>query len=266
MICIFDCETIPDSDALRAVFGYKGDDKDVALLAQNEQKERTGSSFLPVNFHKVVCISAVIADDFGKFEKVSTISGTNEREMIGNFLNFINRKNPRLISFNGRGFDLPMLMVRAMIYNISCPAYFDDDNREFNKDKWKNYRARYCDTFHMDLLDFISDFRAVSGLNLNSLCKTLKMPGKYDVAGDEVLELFYANQGSKISEYCESDTLNTYLLFLKYELLRGKILLSDYATNLVSMKENLEKTRAKMGYTDIFVNFIDDEILRIENS
>ena len=153
-----------------------------------------------------------------------------------------------------------------MIYNISCPAYFDDDNREFNKDKWKNYRARYCDTFHMDLLDFISDFRAVSGLNLNSLCKTLKMPGKYDVAGDEVLELFYANQGAKISEYCESDTLNTYLLFLKYELLRGKILLSDYATNLVSMKENLEKTRAKMGYTDIFVNFIDDEILRIENS
>jgi len=106
----------------------------------------------------------------------------------------------------------------------------------------------------------------VSGLNLNSLCKTLKMPGKYDVAGDEVLELFYANQGAKISEYCESDTLNTYLLFLKYELLRGKILLSDYATNLVSMKENLEKTRAKMGYTDIFVNFIDDEILRIENS
>ena len=67
MICIFDCETIPDSDALRAVFDYKGDDKDVALLAQNEQKERTGSSFLPVNFHKVICISAVIADDFGKF-------------------------------------------------------------------------------------------------------------------------------------------------------------------------------------------------------
>ena len=97
MICIFDCETIPDSDALRAVFGYKGDDKDVAILAQNEQKERSGNSFLPVNFHKVVCISAVIADNFGKFEKVSTISGTNEREMIANFLNFTSEQLASLI-------------------------------------------------------------------------------------------------------------------------------------------------------------------------
>lgn len=263
MICVFDCETIPDSRALREVYGYEGDDKEVAITAQNAQLEKSGTSFLPVNFHKVICISAVICDDYGRFEKVSTIEGENEGEIIAKFLNFIDKKNPRLISFNGRGFDLPMLMIRAMVYNLSCQAYFDDNDSRLNKNKWNNYRDRYSGNFHLDLLEFISEFRSVSGLNLNSLCKTYGMPGKYDVHGDDVMELFYDDKIDKINEYCESDTLNTYLLFLKYELLRGKILLSDYADNLAIMKENLLKNKAQMGYTEVFVKFIDDEIAKV---
>ena len=56
-------------------------------------------------------------------------------EMIKNFLNFINQKNPKLISFNGRSFDMPLLMLRAMQYNLTCSAYFEAENKELNKNK-----------------------------------------------------------------------------------------------------------------------------------
>ncbi|ASM40016.1 3'-5' exonuclease [Campylobacter sp. RM12327] len=265
MICVFDCETVPDADSLKKVYGYDGDDKEISNLAFLAQKEKTGSEFLPVNFHKVVAISAVLADDFGKFIRVNTISGNNEKEKINDFINFINKKNPRLVSFNGRGFDLPMLMIRAMKYNIQAPAYFETNNKEFNKTKWENYRSRYDGVFHLDLLDHISDFRAVSGISLDMLCKTLNLPGKYDTHGDQVTELFYDDKLDKIYQYCESDTLNTYWLFLKYELLRGNITTQDYANNISIMSEYLQKEKQDMSYTAVFKEYINDELKRVEN-
>ena len=91
MICIFDCETIPDADLIRRVFDFDEnlDDYNLSLKAINEQEAKNGSSFLPLPYHKVVAISAVIADDLGRFVKVSSIEGENEKEMIKNFLNFI---------------------------------------------------------------------------------------------------------------------------------------------------------------------------------
>ena len=97
MICVFDIETIPDVGLIRNVFGFEGDDYAISLAALKEQEEKTGSGFLPLPFHKIVAISAVIADDFGIFRKVSSIEGSSEKEMIKNFLHFINQKNPKLI-------------------------------------------------------------------------------------------------------------------------------------------------------------------------
>ena len=84
-ICVFDCETVPDCDSLREAYGYEGDDKSVAQMALEAQKERSGSEFLPVCFHKVVTISAVIADEFGRFKRVSTIAGDSEEKKIAEF-------------------------------------------------------------------------------------------------------------------------------------------------------------------------------------
>ena len=228
------------------------------------QKEKTGSEFLPVCFHKVVCISAVMADKFGNFMRVSTLQGKNEKEKIAEFLKFINSHNPRLVSFNGRGFDLPMIMVRAMKYNLDANAYFETNDQITNKNKWENYRSRYDGRFHLDLLDHISDFRAVSGLKLDYLCTTLGLPGKYDVSGDQVLDLYYDAKQEKIDEYCESDTLNTYWLFLKYELLRGNLQISDYANYLTNMQKFLNEKCENMSYTAVFSKFIDDEIKRLD--
>lgn len=260
-ICIFDTETVPDVDALRAVYGYAGDDKDVMIQAFQMQKEKTSSEFLPINFHKVVAISAVMADEFGKFERVNSIKASSEGELIHKFISFINSKNPRLVSFNGRGFDMPMLMIRAMKYNLSCPTYFDTSTD--GKDKWTNYRSRYDGVFHLDLCDHMGDFGAARGIGLDSICKSINIPGKYDTHGDDVFRLYLENDTDKIEEYCESDTLNTYWLFLKYELLRGNITIFDYANYLLVMSEWLENNRANRGYTEVFYVAIEDELKRI---
>ena len=89
-ICVFDCETIPDANLIRKIYGIDGSDEDVSMQAMALQKEASGSDFLPVMFHRVVAISAVMADEYGKFLKVSTMEGKDEREIIAKFLKFIN--------------------------------------------------------------------------------------------------------------------------------------------------------------------------------
>jgi len=232
----------------------------LSLRAMEIFKEKTGSEFLPVCFHRVVSISAVMADGFGRFLRVSTLDGENERDKIAKFLTFIEDFNPRLVSFNGRGFDLPMIMARAMCYDLSAAAYFETNDRDNNKSKWENYRSRYDGRFHLDLLDHISDFGAVRGLKLDHICTSVGLPGKYDVHGDQVLQLYYGGEQAKIDEYCRSDVLNTYWLFLKYELLRGKITKDDYLNYIAVMGEFLQKECAGMSYTPVFCDFIEREL------
>ncbi len=232
----------------------------LSLRAMEIFKEKTGSEFLPVCFHRVVSISAVMADGFGRFLRVSTLEGESERDKIAKFLTFIEDFNPRLVSFNGRGFDLPMIMARAMCYDLSAAAYFETNDRDSNKSKWENYRSRYDGRFHLDLLDHISDFGAVRGLKLDHICASVGLPGKYDVHGDQVLQLYYAGEQAKIDEYCRSDVLNTYWLFLKYELLRGKITKDDYLNYIAVMGEFLQKESAGMSYTPVFCEFIEREL------
>lgn len=232
----------------------------LSLRAMEIFKEKTGSEFLPVCFHRVVSISAVMADGFGRFLRVSTLEGESERDKIAKFLAFIEDFNPRLVSFNGRGFDLPMIMARAMCYDLSAAAYFETNDRDNNKSKWENYRSRYDGRFHLDLLDHISDFGAVRGLKLDHICASVGLPGKYDVHGDQVLQLYYAGEQAKIDEYCRSDVLNTYWLFLKYELLRGKITKDDYLNYIAVMGEFLQKECADMSYTPVFCDFIEREL------
>lgn len=270
-MCVFDCETIPCVESLKKAYpdeyesilkNYENSSDENRVnyefsnLIQNLQLEKTGSAFLPVNFHKIVAISVVFADEYGKFIRVAQIPG-DEKKMIENFFKIID-KNMRLISFNGRGFDMPMMMIRAMRYNLSCGKFYNTAN------KWENYRSRYDGKFHLDLMDHISEYRSVSGLNLNSLCVSLNLPGKFDTHGDEVLELFYNGELEKIEHYCQSDVLNTYLLFLKYEILKGNLNLQDYANSLFETKEYLNSKKQGINYTPVFTKCIDEEIKRCE--
>ena len=251
MVVVFDCETIPDIELIKKNYEITQDDN--ILICEEAffaQEEKTGSQFLPVPFHQVVTISAVIADDYGDFVKVGTFKGSEE-EIIDSFFKYIDKTQPKLISFNGRNFDMPMLLIRALKYNLSIPAYFDNTN------KWENYRSRYSENFHIDLIEVLGSYGAVRGLKLDTLAQMSGLPGKYDVSGDEVYKLYFDEEYKKIEEYCESDVLNTYWLWLKYELLKGNLLKSDYAKYLQSMYDKIEDNKS---YTNIFREYIKKEL------
>ncbi len=261
MICVFDCETIPDIELIRKNFDVEGlEDKAAIDKAQAEYAEQHNTAFLPLPYHRLVALSAVIADEFGRFVKVGDFGGgkDNEEEIIRDFFGYIERQNPRMVSFNGRGFDMPMLLIRAMRYNISFPAWFDQDNRLLNKTKWENYRQRYSEGFHTDLLDSLGSFGAVRNLKLDTLCTMAGLPGKYDVSGDQVTDLYYEGKLDQIREYCQSDVLNTYWLFLKYELLRGALTIEDYYSFLQTMRDKLPD----LGYRKPFSDAIEAELGR----
>ena len=108
MICVFDCESIPDVELLRKIYDYGGNDIEVCEMAFKAQENLSGSSFLPLPFHKIISISAVICDDNCNFIKVGNYKeGLSEQEIISDFLLYFNKHNPKLVSFNGKTFDIP---------------------------------------------------------------------------------------------------------------------------------------------------------------
>lgn len=250
-ICVFDCESIPDSELIRKLYGFEGSDEEVSLMALNKQKEESNNEFLPLPFHHIVSICAVLCNEFGNFIKVNKIEGNNEKEMIGNFFGFIDKFEPRLVSFNGKNYDMPVLVLRALKYNIKASVYLDTIS-----DKWNNYKSRYNEQKHCDLFESLS---AQRGVRLDTVCAMAGLPGKYDIHGDQVMKLFYANELEKIHEYCESDALNTYMLFLKYEFIKGALNESDYVNFLQTMSEYLKEHKHNRSYVDIFVKACKSE-------
>lgn len=296
MICVFDIETIPDFHLLADVFELGGSPLEIAKTAQNIQKEKSGSEFLPLCFHRVISISSVICDEFGAFKRVGHF-GKNflesleskdaldsmdkdskldflssefldelEKTLLQEFWLFFNKNNPKLVSFNGRGFDIPTLALRSMRYNLNAWALFEQNNQAFNKTKWENYRQRYSEQFHTDLFDSLGQFGATRSLNLHSLCKMLDLVGKYDMSGSEVYETYLGGKNTKeaklsaletINHYCHSDVLNTYWLYLKYELLKGELLLEDYYHLLQILSEKLPQDKP---YSAIFTQTLQKHI------
>lgn len=283
MICVFDIETVPDIELVRQYYELDSSLSEVEICqhAFSAQKEKSGSEFLPIYWHRVVSIASVICDEYGKFIKVGnfgkksaesteTKSNTDssafahladERAILSDFLRFINSKEPRLVSFNGRGFDLPTIMLRAMKYNLSAFGYFESENASKTKNKWENYRARYSEKWHTDLLECLGNFGSVRNLNLDNVCKMLGIVGKYEVSGGDVYSLYYDKKDiEKIDFYCQSDVLNTYWLYLKYAILKDELRVEDYAGILEDFKEKLPKDRE---YSQAFIANINAELENI---
>lgn len=275
MICVFDIETVPDVELLAKDF-LESDTKGIQLcqMAMTKQKEKSGSDFLPITYHRIVSIASVVSDEYGRFIKVGNFgkkeengayedANVMEKCLLEDFLKFFNKSQPKLVSFNGRGFDLPVIMLRAMRYNLHAIAYYEQDNSAFNKSKWENYRQRFSERFHTDLLDSLGHFGLARSLKLDNVCSTLGIPGKYDMNGSDVYKIYYDEvmtlneKMTKIDEYCQSDVLNTYWVYLKYELLKGELALEDYYSIL---EDFCQKIPQNMGYTQTFVESIKKEI------
>ena len=241
-ILAFDIETIPDVATGRRLYGLDGlSDKDVAQAMFAKRREQTGDSdFLRHHLHRVVAISAVLRQ--GETLRVWSLGepDSEEAELVRRFYDGIERYTPTLVSWNGGGFDLPVLHYRALLHGISAPRYWETgaDDQSF---RWNNYISRYHER-HTDLMDVIAYYQPRASAPLDEVAQMLGFPGKLGMHGSEVWSQFLAGRIGEIRDYCETDALNTYLIYLRFELMRGNLDESGWKREAELVRKTLRET------------------------
>lgn len=222
-VLVFDIETIPDIATGRRLYHLDGlSDADIAKVMFHKRREETGDSeFLRHHLHRIVAISVVLRRDDQLRVWSLGDAKAGEAELIQRFFEGIERYTPTLVSWNGGGFDLPVLHYRALLHGVAAPRYWDtgDNDREF---KWNNYISRYH-ARHTDLMDVLAAYQPRASAPLDEIAQMLGQPGKLGMHGSEVWSQYLAGKIDAIRDYCETDVLNTYLIYLRFELLRGNL-------------------------------------------
>ncbi len=222
-ILAFDVETAPDVKSARHLYGLQGlSDADVARVMFEKRRQETGDSdFLRHHLHQIIAIAAVLrhADSLRVWSLGDP--SADEAELIRRFFDGIERYAPTLVSWNGSQFDLPVLHYRALLHGVTGARYWDtgEHDREF---RWNNYLNRYHER-HTDLMDVLSAYQPRAAAPLDEVARMLGLPGKLGMSGDSVWEHYRAGRIEHIRSYCEIDALNTYLIYLRWELLRGNL-------------------------------------------
>lgn len=234
----FDIETIPDADLGRSLLGLDGlSDDDVVTAMTFKRQQATGSDFLPPYQHRIVAISVALrtGDSFRVWSLGDEAAG--EAELVRRFFDGIERYSPDLVSWNGSGFDLPVLHYRALKHGIRAPRYWEagDTDREF---KWNNYLSRYH-WRHVDLMDVLANFNNRAFARLDDIALMLGFPGKLGMSGDKVWDTWRAGGVQAIRDYCETDVLNTWLVYLRFEHMRGRLDDADLERELELVRSTL---------------------------
>lgn len=218
----FDIETVPDVEFGRRYWELDGlSDEDVATAMLFKRQQAAGTDFLPLHQHRIVAISVTFrtADTF----KVWSLGdeGADEAELVQRFFDGIERYTPDLVSWNGGGFDLPVLHYRALKNGIRAARYWEmgEGDRDF---KWNNYLSRFH-WRHVDLMDVMAGFQPRARASLDQIATMLGFPGKLGMSGDKVWDTYRDGGIREIRDYCETDVLNTWLVYLRFEFMRGNL-------------------------------------------
>lgn len=225
---IFDIETVPDVETGRKLYQLDGlnDDQVARAMFHKRAQETGGSDFLRHHLHRIVAISVALKtpDRF----KVWTLGETDspEDELLRRFFDGIDRLTPTLVSWNGSGFDLPVIHYRSLLHGIPAPRYWDngEDDKSF---KWNNYLSRFHER-HTDVMDVLSGYQPRAFARLDEISSMLGFPGKMGMDGSKVWDNYLAGDIEGIRDYCETDVLNTYLVYQRFELIRGRITRDRY--------------------------------------
>lgn len=223
---IFDIETRVDKALINAVMypdaGLTDEDAYQRFRRQIIAERDGRSDFLPLAFHVPVCIVVGNVTTNRVLSSVEVLCAQNysEEELVREFWRRVENFPGTLVSFNGRNFDLPVLELQALRYGCPAPRYFNDKY---------GHRYRYGEDRHYDLYEFLSNVgvhRIRGGFNL--LAQLIGLPGKRWVDGSMIQALWEAGQLATIDAYCRQDVIQTYGLFLRIELMRGRLTPHDY--------------------------------------
>jgi 3'-5' exonuclease len=254
---VFDIETRVDKELVKEVFDPENNlTLDQAYdTARDQMLERSGqqSDFFPIPFHIPIAISTLQADENYRIRSLGSLGADrfSEAELVSRFWQVF-ENTQTLITFNGRGFDLPVLEARALKHEIPLARYFAAGQSR------SPYRgSRYSDAYHIDLCDFLSNFGAAyRRTSLNLLSKLIGLPGKYNIAGEDVEYLYRQGRQKEINQYCMTDVLQTYLLFLRVELLRGKLDRTAYRNIVAATREDLLQRANNAGSENFLLDFL----------
>ena len=213
-VLVWDLETVPDLEAVGRVHDLEpGDDQGA--------RDILGEKFPKHLFHKIVCIGAVIAqrDTYGwkVISRGAPHDGQrSERQLIDSFVGRIAELQPTLVTFNGNGFDLPVLRYRAMVHRISAPGLMSLPY--FNR-----YSAQ-----SVDLCDVLASYGTAKA-TLHEISRTLGLPGKASgIDGSNVAKLHAEGRIQEIADYCVEDVTNTYRIWLAHERFCGRLSAEQY--------------------------------------
>jgi hypothetical protein len=234
----FDIETVPDVEFGRRMWDL-GDISDEAVASAMffKQQQKSGSDFLPLHQHRIVAISVALRT--GDTFKIWSLGeeDADEAELVGRFYDGIDRYTPDLVSWNGGGFDLPVLHYRALKHRVQAPRYWEqgDSDREF---RFNNYLNRFH-WRHVDLMDVLAGFQPRARASLDQTAVLLGYPGKLGMSGDKVWDKFLEGGLSDIRDYCETDVINTWLVYLRFEHMRGNLDDKDLQREIQLVRDTL---------------------------
>ena len=233
-----DTETIPDFDLISKITDIDKEDH-VAIVKWLEEGKEYNQTFKPIYNQIVECSIAFYAD--GKFgidslanPELST--DESEEEILELFTDIVNGSDPnhRVFTWNGEGFDFPVMRMRAMKYGTSLQNYWNTEDTR----KWNGYFNRY-QTLHTDLMDILAGYYVGRNASLNDTAIMCGLPGKIGAGGDKVLSMYLKGDLESIRQYCEIDALLTFLLGLRFLKTQG-----------IPKRHYLERLEAVLDYLD----------------
>ena len=240
-IFVFDIETIPDTDGGRRLYDLPDlDDKNVANIMFHKRRQETGDSeFLRLHLQRIAAISVALRtrDSFKVWSLGSPEAG--EAEIIQRFFDGLDRYTPTLVTWNGTNFDLPVLHYRSLVHGIAAPRYWEtgDEDQSF---RWNNYLSRYH-WRHTDLMDVLAGFSPRANAPLDEIATLLGFPGKMGMSGAKVWDAWLDGDITGIRNYCETDVLNTYLIYLRFQMIRGRLNQEEYAKECDLVRQSLQE-------------------------
>ncbi len=240
-ILVFDIETIPDIEGGQAIFDLKGlDDKSTAKAMMHIHQQKTGSNFLPFYLHKIVAISVLhrgMGDDMDKSVSVKSLGdeSSTESDLLKLFFEEVDARTPDLVSWNGSHFDFPVIRYRALKNMISLPEHWSEDS----------------DYYHNDVKYELSVYNPDATGPLDHIAKQLGYPGKMGMDGSQVWDEYQVGNLSGIRNYCETDVLNTYLVYLRYQLMCGEISHEALEQEFILLRDVLESQSKEQKSTHL---------------
>ncbi|MDH4375902.1 MAG: 3'-5' exonuclease [Ramlibacter sp.] len=240
-VLVFDIESIPDLAGLRSLRDDPPEwsDDQVYEAWVKERAEKGQGDFMPLHLQRVLVISVVFRNSEGlKVHSFVDRDGASEGKVIQQFFGTLEKHEPQLVSWNGGGFDLPVLNYRGLRHGVVASKYWDqgEDEREY---KFNNYINRYHNR-HTDLMDVLAMFQARANAPLDALAKLCGFPGKLGMDGSKVFDAFKNGGLDDIRRYCETDVMNTYLVYCRFQKMRGGFTEAEYEQEMAMVRGSLE--------------------------